>query len=97
MAGAANLGLRYVMARQPVQLDADDITSLFLVRGRGAFMAREVRRIAAEKGVTEQQVADAFQELTGLERSINLVLSAPLIPLIIGRQRLGSFIRRFRE
>ena len=85
------------MARQPVDLDADDIASLFLVRGRGEFMAREIRRIATEKGVTEQQVTDAFQELTGLERSINFVLSAPFIPLIIGRQRLGSLIRRFQE
>lgn len=81
------------MARQPVQLDADDVTTLFFVRGRGAIQSREVERIAREKGISSQQVSDAFAGLSGLETGLNVILALPLAPVIFIRERVEAFLR----
>ena len=82
------------MARQRVVLDADDITSLTFIRGRGSMQAMEVKRIAREKGVSDQQVVDAFGSLSDLERGFNFTLSIPFFPIILIRQRLAGLFRR---
>ena len=83
------------MVRQAVQLDVDDITSLFLFpTSHSAFMV-EARRIAGEKGVPEQQVIDAFREIEGVDKAISFVVGLPLLPIIEIRRRVGSLMRRF--
>lgn len=76
-----------------VQLDADDVATLFFVRGRGAMQTREVERIAREKGISSQQVRDAFAGLSGVETGLNVIFALPLAPFIMIRERVGAFLR----